>query len=393
MAKKYILGVDVGTGSVKALAGMVNESGDIAILGSGTVATAGINKGKVVNVGELAAAVKEAAECAAAAAKIPADAIYLGIGGPDVSSENSLGSIDSYSTTAITAGDLESACGAALIKTVAEDQRILHVLPIRYWLDGENLGREPLGKCGTRLEVEAHVVTIPETVIGSLVNILATKGHYIAGVTANLITGTQVLLETANDCLVMDFGAGVTDVVIYSGGKIVFSASLPLGGEYITGDIVQGIGVSRLHAEGIKRYYARLSKALRGQKVMLDCNDYGTTDKHVSFDFLYTIVESRVEEMVAIIMESIESSLSRYPVNKILLTGGGSLLPSVAECLERSFGMPVQLTTPKNLPAEYAHPGNSACFGVLSYAARHSLVKEAPARPWHSLVRKIKDLI
>ncbi|MDR3590093.1 MAG: cell division protein FtsA [Negativicutes bacterium] len=395
MAKKYILGVDVGTGSIKAFAGKVDEAGNIAVLGSGTAATAGIVKGAWINIRDLAAAIKEATEAAAGAAKMPVEKIYLGIGGQAVSAANSIGSIKSFAISAITSEDVERAYRAAATAGVTAEERILHVLPINFSLDGEKIAGEPIGLSGTLLAVETHIVTVSETTISELISALAAIGIPIAGIFANSIACATAFAATAedDDFLVMDIGAGLTDLALYSEGKIVVSASLPLGGDYITSDIAQGIDVTKPHAEEIKHYYARLNKRLRGQAVMLDCNDYGTTDKQVAYDHLHNIVESRVAEIVTILYDYLEPSLSSYSIKKILLTGGCSLLPSVPESISRIFEVPVRVTSPEHLAPEYAHPANSACSGILSYAAKLAPVKPEPEGGWRSLIRKLKEFI
>ncbi len=395
MAKKYILGVDVGTGSIKAFAGKVDQTGKIAILGSGSAAAAGIVKGTWINVRDLAAAIKEAADSAAATAGIPADEIYLGIGGQAVSSANNTGSSQSFAISAITSEDVERAYRAAVAGIVPAEERILHVLPIHFSLDGEEITGEPIGLSGTLLAVETHVVTASETTIADLISALAAVGIHTAGIFANSIACGAGLADSIDedDFLVMDIGAGQTDLVLYSGGKIVVSASLPLGGDYITSDIALGVGVTRPHAEEIKHYYARLNKRLRGQEVMLDCNDYGTTDKQVSYDHLYKIVESRVGEIVSIIYDYLEPSLANYTVRNVLLTGGCALLPSIPETVSKTFEVPVRVAGPGNLGPEYSHPANSACLGILSYAARISPAKPETESGWRSLLKKVKEFI
>jgi cell division protein FtsA len=395
MAKKYILGVDVGTGSVKVLAGMIGDGGSFVIKGSGAVPTAGFSRGVITNVAELAAAVKAAIDCAVMAADIFPDSIYLGIGGMDISSANNIGSIAPSSPGTITGQDVERACRAAAVVTMSEGQRIMHVLPTGYWVDGEKLVEKPLGRSGARLEVETHIVTVPETNVDEFINALAVKGIHITDVFANAVVAAEVLAATVEepDYLVMDIGAGITNLALFSGDKIRMSAFVPLGGDYITNDIAQGIGVSQVHAEEIKRYYARLNKRLRGHDVILDCNDYGTTDKQVSYDFLNTIVESRIEEIVAMIHSYLEPALSRYSITRIVLTGGAAMLPSICETLDRVFGVPVSLISPEELPPEYAHPSNVACFGILRYAAGMSTTEPVSGNgSWRLLFKKLKDL-
>lgn len=394
MASKYILGVDVGTSSVKVLAAAV-DGGEVLVKGCGSVPSAGFVKGAVTDAGALASAIESAVDCAVMAAAIPRENIYLGIGGMDLTSQSSIGSITS-ATGVVTNGDIERACRAATIVAVEDDHRALHVFPTDYWLDGQREPEAPLAQKGSRLDVEAHIVTVSRASVEKMTAILAERNLPITGVMANAIVSGAIL--TAADpatCLVMDIGAGLTDVAVYSGGQIAMAASIPLGGDYITGDIMQGLDVSFIHAEEIKRYYARLDRTLSGREVVLDCNDYGTTDKQVAYDFLSTIVESRVEEIVSLLHLYMEPALARYQPDKILLTGGATLLPSLSEWVEKIFALPVAPgLAAAAMPPEYAHPGNIACFSLLRYAAQLSPKEPvADGGSLRSFLRKLKEYI
>lgn len=394
MASKCILGVDVGTSSVKVLAAVV-DGGKVLVKGSGSVPTAGFLKGVVTDAGALAAAIESAVDCAVMAAAVPRENIYLGIGGMAMVSHSSIGSITPTAGTVV-AGDIERACRAATIIAVEDDQRVLHVLPTGYWLDNQREAEAPLGKKGSRLDVEAHIVAVPRAALEGIISSLAQRSLHVDGIMANAVVSGAILTATVpEDCLIMDIGAGLTDVALYSGGRIVMSASIPLGGDYITGDIMQGLEVSFAHAEEIKRYYARLDRTLSGREVILDCNDYGTTDKQVAYDFLSTIVESRVEEIVSLLHLYLEPALVRHQPAKILLTGGSTLAPSLADEVEKAFALPVEsgLTT-ASMPLEYAHPGNLAGFSLLQYAARMSPQKQASdSGSLRSFLRKLKGYI
>lgn len=396
MATKGILGVDVGTGSVKVLAGTADGAGNIVVKGSGAGPSAGFRKGLVTDATALAAAIKEAVDCATMVAGMPHFDVYLGIGGSDITSINSIGSVAPASSRGITGEDLERACTAAGVIAVPDDRRVLHVLPVNYWVDGELQTDVPLDLPGTRLEVECHIVTMSQSLFDELTDALHAIGVHTAGVVANAIVGTLAVVPDTgfNECLMIDIGAGTTDLVLYNRGAITASASLPLGGDYITGDIAQGLGVSSIHAEEIKRYYGKLDKALLGQGTVLDCNDYGTTDLHVAYDFLYNIVESRVEEIVSMVHGYFDSVLAGNQVNQILLTGGSALLPSVRHEVEKTFVIPVYPAQLEGfMPLEYAHQSNTASYGILSYAAKvnKNVVKEAGA--WRSLWKKLHDWI
>ncbi|MDT8901671.1 cell division protein FtsA [Anaeroselena agilis] len=389
MAGKYILGVDIGTSAVKVLVA-TKHNGRINVLGSGTVPGAGFAKGAVTDAGALAAAVREAVDCAVMVAEAPLGPVQLGIGGIDLTSQNGLGSV-APSAGMATGADIERACRAAAAVTVPDSHRILHILPIGFWLDGQTLAEPPLGKSGKRLEVEAHIVSMPASRADELTAALADKGITVAAILANAVVGGTDAAGT-DSCLVIDIGAGLADLSLHSGGKIVFTASLPLGGDYITGDIMHGLDIGKLHAEEIKRYYAKLDRDLNGRGVVLDCNDFGTTDKQVEYDFLHKIVESRVEEIISLLHAYIEPALSRYGAEKILLAGGSSLLPSIGEWTEKIFARPVTLVRPSGLAAEYSHPANTAGYGLVQYAARLASGEHAGG-PVRSFFKKLKQLL
>ena len=395
MEERCVLGIDIGTATIKVFAGRKGADGEIAIVGSGAVPTAGFAKGAVTNGSALAVVVKEAVDSALLAAGLSMQSAYLGIGGMGINSANSIGRIAPSSAAGISLEDIDRVHLASVLASMPDDREALHVLPLRYWVDGRKETQAPVRSKGIRLEAETHLVTVPKAAISEIVGALQTVGITVNGVVANAIVGTQALIPdpSLDGCLVMDIGAGTTDLVIYQGGRVQRSASLLIGGEYITTDLMQGLQVSHLHAEGIKRYYGKLSSSLCGQNIELDCNDYGTTDKNFRYDFLYQIVESRVEEIVAILFEYLQPLLVKHSVNRIYLTGGCALMPSLLGSLGRTFGIAPETIQAPGLAREYSHPTSTACFGIINHALNNQPETTRSGKSsWRSVLRKkIKD--
>ncbi len=395
MSERYIWGIDVGTSSIKVFAGTSASDGSISISGSGIMPAAGFTKGTITDIQALTQSIKEAIDCVVMATDIPIGNAYIGIGGMGSSSLNSKGSVAPALPNGITQEDIDRVYRAAVIGNVPNELQVLHVLPKIFWVDGQEQISKPLNYKGKQLEVEAHIVTMPKLIVDQIIDAVQSIGINVAGIVANSIVITQALVSSSEvqPCLIIDMGAGITDLVLYRDGQVWESASLPLGGDYITGDIMQGVAISQVHAEEIKRYYSKLDKNLLGQNITLDCNDYGTTDKQVSYDFLHDIVESRVDEIIRLVYDYLRPLLSEHNVQQVLLTGGCAAMPSIKDCLERVFEIPVHISIPPQLLAEYAYPSNSACYGVLRYAAKHLPAKEVLRdNVWHSLIGRIKKL-
>ncbi|WP_425060782.1 Cell division protein FtsA [Sporomusa carbonis] len=395
MDKKTILAIDVGTGMVKVFSGRQQADGSLQLLGSGAAPTAGYTRGTVTDVNALAHSIRQAVDCVAMAAdNQAADSVYLGISGSMLVSQNSVGSVALASPGTVIPADVERACQAAVFAAAKNDHEVLHVFAVK----------ESLVRAGAALEVETHIVTAPKAILQSLTCALTEVGICLNGIVSNVVTAAESMKselpgQPAN-FIYMDIGAGTADFAVYVDRRLCLSASLPLGGDYITSDLMQGLSVSRAHAEEIKRYYSRLSSDLRNQGVILDCNDYGTTDKHIPFDFLYDIVESRVDEIVTLVYDYLSPLLKNYlsqpgqVFDGIYLTGGCGSMPSVAACVARVFQIHTEVIKPSRLAVEYAHPANAVCYGIINYGARKLPCESATSRSaWNVFVRKVKKIL
>lgn len=372
MDGKYILGIDIGTSFIKVVVGTLENGGDFLIAGSGTSPAEGFTKGVISDSKRLASSIKQAVDCAIMATNISVKDAYIGIGGGEITAINSVGSVAPLHPNNITLDDMSRVYRAAALVAVPDDHEVLHVLPQKIFVDKQIRDLLPLHEKGSHLEVEAHIVSMPKLVLNSLVNDIEQLGINVIGVVANYIAITEniapMLIE---NCLFMDIGAGTTDLVLYGGRHIILSASLSLGGNYITSDIMQGLSICWDHGEEIKKYYAKLDKQLRGQEIVLDCNAYNTADKHIPYDFLYDIIESRICEIVYLIHDYLKVMLAEHKIEKVFLTGGCGAMPSFVQNIEATFGIPVEVVFPKNVSLEYISPGNTACCGILKYAGKN----------------------
>ena len=365
----------------------------VEVLGSGAAPSAGYSRGKITDIPALTQSIRQAIDCVTMAVdKKTVGTICLGISGSSLISLNSVGSVSPKIPSEFSRTDIDRACQAAVFAISQSDYEVLHVYPVKELLSGE----------GTALEVEAHIVTAHRPTLEDLKSALGELNIFVDSVVAGGVVAAEVMKgELPNktaDFLFIDIGAGTADIVLYKDKKICLSVSLPLGGEYITNDLIQGLSVSRSHAEEVKRYYARLSPDLRNQGVILDCNDYGTTDKHIPFDFLYDIIESRVDEIVGLVYDYLKPLIEQNcekELEGIYLTGGCGAMPSMSGALAKVFKLPVEVVKPSLLANEYAHPDNTVCYGIMSYCIGRKMPcgLSDDHSTWNSIVRKAKKFL
>ncbi|MCE5287608.1 MAG: cell division protein FtsA [Pelosinus sp.] len=394
MQEINVLGIDIGSSCVKVFAGKIQSDGGICITGNGVMPAVGFIKGSITDAEALAQSVKEAVECVSVVADTVTENIFLGLGGMGIQSIEGRGAIAPKLPGNISSMDIERVKLAAIAANVADELHVLHIVPKRFLVDNQEVNT-PIGCKGERLEIEAHITALPKAELAKLTTALEKKGIVAKEVLANGVVGSKALLPNTNDgqaCLVMEMGAGVTDLTILRDNHAFQIASLPLGGDYITRDIMQGVGIKVAHAEEIKRYYDSLDKGLYGKGINLDCNDYGTSDKNISYDFLADIVESRIEEIVSLIYDFVKPSLENFGVKTITLTGGCAAMNSIRTSIEKKFGMSVESCMPSQLPSEYAWYANTACYGIMCHAAKVGVVERPiDQNIWQALKHRVKS--
>ena len=135
--------------------------------------------------------------------------------------------------------------------------------------------------------------------------------------------GRQTTLEVDTEALI-DIGARVTNIVVHSAGVPRFVRILLMGGQDVTDAVAERLGVTLEHAEGLKQQYAHASHG----------------------DELVTVTQT-VETIAQDFVDEIRGSLDYYgasnpgaPVERVLVSGGGSRLDGLVERLGATRRVP-----------------------------------------------------
>jgi cell division protein FtsA len=160
MAKneRYVVGLDIGTTKISCVVAEMKENGVVDLVGVGTAPSRGLRRDAIVNPEATVEAVKAAVEEAELMAGCDINQVYAGIAGSHVRSLNSHG-IVAIRDREVTQSDVDRVIDAARAVAIPADQRILHVLPQEFIIDGQEGIREPIGMSGVRLEARVHMVT------------------------------------------------------------------------------------------------------------------------------------------------------------------------------------------------------------------------------------------
>ena len=346
-----IVGLDIGTSKVVAIVAEINDGNEIEIIGLGSCRSRGLKKGAVVNIESTVQTIRSAVQEAELMADCNVHAVFTGIAGNHIRSLNSHG-IVAIRDNEVTAGDIERVIDAAKAVAIPADQKILHIIPRDFIIDGQEGIKEPIGMSGVRLEAKVHVVT---GAVSAAQNIIKCVRH--CGLDADdivleqLASSYSVLTEDEKDlgvCLV-DIGGGTTDLAVFTNGAISHTSVIPIAGDHVTNDIAVALRTPTQNAEEIKVRHACALAQLANSDETVEVPSVGNRPlRRMSRQTLAEVVEPRYVELFSLVQAELRrSGYERQIVAGIVLTGGSSNMQGVVELAEEVFHMPVRVGTPQ----------------------------------------------
>ena len=311
--ERIIAGLDIG--SAKTTVVIAEAVGDrkntpsLRILGVGQARTTGLRKGVVSDIEETTRSIKKAVEDAERMAGTKIDAIYAGIAGEHVRAMISKG-IVAVNGEEISKADVDRANDVARAQQVPQDRELLHAIPQEYSVDKNQGIRDPIGMIGTRLETEMYLVTIGASPAMNLRKSVEKAGYRVRELVLEpLASALSVLTEDEKELGValVEMGAGTTDIAVFHEGKIRHLGTVNYGGNNVTSDIVQGMGVTQADAERLKERYGCAYEPLVDPTDVIQLpSTVAQGERHIPREVLAHIIHQRMDEIFNLVLNEIQ---------------------------------------------------------------------------------------
>jgi cell division protein FtsA len=332
--KRYAVGVDAGSSSVKVAVSLVDEENKIVIIGASERPVSGMRKGNIVNPNAVAEAVDKALIDAQHMSGHYIESASISINGSHIAGVMSNGVI-SITGHEVTVDDLARAEETARIVSLPANRTILDVLPQNYTLDSQVNIKNPLGMTGVRLEINAYITTALTPHVDTLIKTmgmanLQPNNIEIAGLAAAKLVLTDKQRE--HGVALVDIGAATTNVVVFEEGDLIHAAVIPVGGNNITNDLAVYLPADMEMAELLKVKHSYAAQGLRIKAEMIHIKTEEGEGSVFDSRKVDMVVEARAEAIFGLVNDELKKvdRFAKLP-GGVVLSGGTSKLTGIVE--------------------------------------------------------------
>ncbi|MBI4030424.1 MAG: cell division protein FtsA [Proteobacteria bacterium] len=389
-----IAALDIGSSKIACfIARIIDDNGGFEVVGVGHQASAGVKNGTVADLGAAEAAIRATVHAAENMAGpviggYPLRDVIVNV--PGIHAKSHCFDVDvQVSGHEVTDNDVRRALAKAQTQALqGPEQELVHTVPTGYAIDGHNSIRDPRGMYGQNLGVDIHLVTGDSVALRNFATCIERSHLDISALClSSYASGLSALVEDEMDlgCTVIDLGGGVTSLAVFSGGAMIFSDAVPLGGQHVSSDIARGLTTSLVDAERIKTLYGSAIAAGSDENDMIDVPQLGEDrhrqSGHVPRSLLIGIIQPRLEEILELCRARLQDSgIGAAAGRRVVLTGGASQLPGVRDLAQLILDKQVRQGRPiriGSLADSVSGPAFATTAGLLIYVSERS--DETPA--------------
>lgn len=367
-----ITAIDVGTTKICTLTAQVEDEQNVRILGVGIEPTQGIRKGMIIDIPLAANSIAMSIKKAERVSGLQIDNAMVSAAGSYISS------INNKATVGIVGGiiskeDVTRVLESVKAISIPSNRTIIHTMQRTFSVDGVDGIRSPVGMYGSRLDVEAHIITGAESSIENLRQCIMTAEVDVNQFVLSSLADASVLLsdiEKQMGVVICDIGGGTIDMAMFINNDVWHTNVIPVGGNHITADISHAFHLPTQQAEEVKKMHGSALPNYVDDDEYFYCRTFGK-DEAAKFSRkqLAEVINMRAEEMFQLILQEIKrSGYDNLLPAGMVLTGGTALLPGIDKLGSDILGMPVRIAKPEKMTGmidQLNSPSYSTAVGLL----------------------------
>lgn len=375
-----IVGIDIGTSKVSLVIGEVNNFNQIEVICTASNKCNGIQKGKIIDENEIASSIHSLIKEAETESNLKINSAYVNIPGKYVTIvQNSISKEAKDKYAGISAKDVIS--GIMQIKDieVPEGKQIIDIVENQFILDNGKVVTDPIGSLSANFIIKAQVILADKEYMRQIASIFKKIDLDIDGLVPVTLAQRGLALDTneLNDnVMLLDIGAGNTDIGVFEGSNFSYTNTIPLGGDNITSDIALVLNISEEEAEKLKKQYGLALRSFidnDNEILLTTCKDENGK-KVIKSSQLIEIMEARIEEIFSLVNRDITMQGIKSKINNVILTGQGITSISKSDVAGKIIlNIPVKIATGRLI--SIVRPEYRIAYAIVRYVASRPFVK------------------
>ncbi len=382
-----IVGVDIGTSKVCTVVGEVNNFGQIEIICNTSYKCNGLKKGKIINEDEIILSLAKTIKDAEDETNLKINSAYVTIPGKYTTIvQNSITKEAKDKYAGISVRDVQNAIMQVKDIEIPDGKTLIDVVPDKITLENGTAVTDPVGNLSGSFTISAQVILAEKDYVRQLHNIFKKAGLEIDGIVPITLAERNLILDTNelhDNVMLLDIGAGNTDIGVFEGSTFLYTNSIPLGGDNITNDIALVLNISEEEADKLKRQYGLALKSFidNDNDIILNTRRDETKNKIIKSSELIEIIEARIEEIFSIINKDITNQGLKQKINNVILTGQGIVNINKSDVAGKiNLNIPVKIST-----------GRAISTVKPAYRTSYALIRYIAARPFTKTVSSSID--
>lgn len=340
----------------------------------------GIQKGKIIDENEIANSIHHLIKEAESESDLKINSAYVTIPGKYVTIvQNSVLKEAKDKYAGISAKDVTSSIMQVKDIDVPEGRQIIDIVENQFILENGKVVTDPIGNLSGSFTLKAQVILADKEYMRQLASIFRKVDLDIDGLVPVTLAQRSLVLDTneLNDnVMLLDIGAGNTDIGVFKGSNFVYTNTIPLGGDNITNDIALVLNISEEEAEKLKKQYGLALKSFidnDNEILLTTCRD-DNGKKVIKSSQLIEIMEARIEEIFTLINKDITMQGIKSRINNVILTGQGITTINKSDVAGKiTLNIPVKIATGRLISV--VRPEYRTAYSLVRYIASRPFAK------------------
>ena len=375
-----IVGIDIGTSRIAAVVGEVNNFNQIEIICSSSYKCTGIKKTKIINEEEVSNSLVKVLDKIEDESGLRVNSAYVTIPGKYTTIvQNSITKEARDKYSGISLRDVQTAIMQVKDIDIPAGKVSIDIVPDKFILDTGKTTEDPVGSLSSSFTLKAQIILADKEYVRQISSIFKKAGIDVDGLVPTTLAQRNLILdnnELHDNVMILDMGAGNTDIGVFEGSSYLYTNTIPLGGNSITNDIALVLNISEEEADKLKKQYGLALKSFidNDNDILLNTFKGENRNKTIKSSELIEIIEARIEEIFSLVNKDITNQGIKTRINNVVLTGQG--ITNINKCDvagKINLNIPVKIATGRLIST--VKPTFRVAYALVRYIASRPFTK------------------